>query len=158
MASVARGRRPRSNGARGYGRRARVRRGKRSAAAPPQNVAEPAGGRAEEGRRLTATVGSWAGTAPIAYRFRWVRCGQDGGLPDGSNCAPIPGATGRAYDVRRADVGFRLRVRVTASNRDGSRTAASDPTPVVVPPVNTQPPWPNGPTVVGQVLTAEPGT
>jgi hypothetical protein len=127
-------------------------------AAPPQNTVEPAiGGRAEEGRRLTADRGRWTG-GDLSFGYRWVRCGADGGLPDGSNCAPIAGATSRAYDVRRADVGFRLRFRVTATNEDGSRTAASNPTAVVVgPPVNTQPPWPRGVMLVGQEIVAEPG-
>jgi hypothetical protein len=134
--------------------------GKAAPAAPPQNTAEPTiSGRAEEGRRLTASTGSWTGPGPITYSYRWVRCGADGGLPDGSNCANIPGATSRRHDLRRGDVGFRIRVRVTATNRDGSRTAASNPTAVVVgPPHNTAPPWPRGATVVGQVLTADHGT
>ena len=52
-----------------------------------------------------------------------------------------------------------MRVRVTATNADGSRVAASNPTaPVAGPPVNTAVPWPRGSTLVGQVVTAEPGT
>jgi hypothetical protein len=48
---------------------------------------------------------------------------------------------------------------VTATNADGSRTAASNPTAVVVgPPANTQPAWPRGAMVVGQVVTADPGS
>jgi len=133
--------------------------GRAAALAPPVNTAEPAiSGRAEEGRRLTASTGAWSGPGPITYTYRWVRCGADGGEPDGSNCSTISGATSRTYDLRRADVGFRLRARVTATNEDGSRTAASNPTSVVVgPPVNTQPPSPSGTTVLGQVLTAQPG-
>lgn len=134
--------------------------GQAAATAPPENTAEPAiGGTAEEGRRLTASTGTWTGPGPITYAYRWVRCGADGGLADGSNCTAISSATSRTYVLRRADVGFRLRVRVTATNPDGSRTAASNPTAVVVgPPVNTQPAWPRGATVVGQVLTADPGS
>lgn len=133
--------------------------GRAAPSAPPQNTAEPTiSGRAEEGLRLTAGTGSWTGPGRITYSFQWVRCGADGGLPDGSNCGFIRGATSRAYDVRRGDVGSRLRVRVTATNPDGSRTAASNPTPVVVgPPVNTSPPWPRGATILGQVLTADVG-
>jgi hypothetical protein len=52
-----------------------------------------------------------------------------------------------------------MRARVTATNADGSRTATSNPTTTVQgPPVNTAPPFPQGPMVVGQVVTAEPGT
>ena len=133
--------------------------GSAATAQVPANTVEPrVTGTAEERRTLTASTGTWTGATPIAYAYRWVRCGADGGLPDGSNCTAIGGATERRYDLRRADVGFRLRVRVTAKNSQGSATAASNPTPVVVgPPVNTQAPWPRGTMVVGQEITAEPG-
>ena len=134
--------------------------GRAAALASPEPTGEPAiSGRAEEGRRLSASTGTWTGAGPITFAYRWVRCGTDGGLPDGSNCASISGATARTYVARRADVGSRLRVRVTATNPDGSRTAASNPTAIVVgPPVNTQPAWPRGVMVVGQVVTADPGS
>jgi hypothetical protein len=52
-----------------------------------------------------------------------------------------------------------MRIRVTATNAEGSRVAASNPTGTVAgPPVNTAVPWPRGSMVVGQVVTAEPGT
>jgi hypothetical protein len=128
--------------------------------APPSNTAEPTiSGTAEQGRTLTASRGSWSSVAPISYAYQWVRCGADGGQPDGGNCAIVSGATNRDHRLGTADVGFRMRVRVTATNSDGSRTAASNPTAVVVgPPVNTAQPWPRGSMVVGQVVTAEPGT
>lgn len=128
--------------------------------APPNNTAEPTiSGRAEQGRNLTASAGSWTGTAPITFAYQWVRCGADGGRPDGGDCAIVSGGTRRDYRLGTADIGFRMRVRVTATNSDGSRVAASNPTATVVgPPVNTAAPFPRGSTVVGQVVTAEPGT
>jgi hypothetical protein len=61
--------------------------------------------------------------------------------------------------VAAADVGFRLRVRVTATNSDGEQTVASNPTAVVVgPPVNTSIPLVTGSWLVGSVGTAQPGT
>jgi hypothetical protein len=128
--------------------------------AAPSNTSEPTiSGRAEQGRTLTASRGNWTGTEPITYAYQWVRCGADGGRPDGGDCAIVSGATDRDHRLGRADVGFRLRVRVTASNTEGSRTAASNPTAVVGgPPVNTATPFPRGSMVVGQVVTAEPGT
>jgi hypothetical protein len=52
-----------------------------------------------------------------------------------------------------------MRIRVTASNADGTRTVASNPTGVVAgPPLNTGQPWPRGTMLVSQVITAEPGT
>src|SRR5262245_48066733 len=129
-------------------------------ATPPANTAEPAiSGRAEQGVRLSASRGTWTGTNPITYAFQWVRCGADGGQPDGGNCAIISGATGDRYRLTSTDVGSRMRVRVTAMNADGSRTAASNPTGVVVGlPVNTSTPSVRGSMVDGQVATADPGS
>ncbi len=126
----------------------------------PSNTVEPViSGTAEQGRTLTATRGSWTGTEPITYTYQWVRCGSDGGQADGGNCAIVSGATSRERTLTSSDVGFRLRIRVTASNADGARTVASNPTATVVgPPVNTAPPFPRGSMVVGQLVTAEPGS
>jgi hypothetical protein len=128
-------------------------------ATPPSNTGEPAiSGRAEQGVRLSASRGTWTGTNPISYAFQWVRCGADGGEPDGGNCTIISGATGDRYRLTSADVGSRMRVRVTAMNADGSRTAASNPTAVVVgPPVNTSTPVVRGTMTNGQTVTADPG-
>ena len=129
-------------------------------AVEPTNVGEPdVDGRAEQGRTLRTTRGRWTGTSPITYSFRWVRCGADGGRPDGSDCGLIIGATGSRYRIAAADVGSRLRVRVTATNADGAATVASNPTPVVVgPPVNTSIPLVTGSGLVGSTMTAQPGT
>lgn len=134
--------------------------GEAAPTAPPQNTVEPTiSGRAEQGRTLTAARGDWSGPGPISYAYQWLRCGADGGRADGGDCAIVSGATRRDHRLGSADVGFRIRVRVTASNADGSRTAASNPTGTVVgPPVNTALPFPRGGMVVGQVVTAEPGT
>ena len=128
--------------------------------AKPANVAEPdIDGRAEQGRTLSASRGRWTGGGNISYEFRWVRCGVDGGRPDGSDCGLIIGANRSRYEVASADVGSRLRVRVTATNSDGSTTVASNPTAVVVgPPVNTSIPLVTGSALVNGVATAQPGT
>jgi hypothetical protein len=133
----------------------------------PQASAEPTvGGTAQAGRVLRATRGRWAGTRPITFSFQWVRCGPDGGAADGSNCAAISGAAGASYRLAQADVGARLRVRVTASNAAGSRTVASNataavraaPAPAPAPPRNTREPSIVGSTVQGQALAAGGGT
>jgi hypothetical protein len=128
--------------------------------ARPNNVAEPdIDGRAEQGRVLRTNRGRWSGTEPITYSFRWVRCGADGGRPDGSDCGLIIGATGTRYRLAGADVGSRIRVRVTATNADGAETVASNPTAVVVgPPVNTAIPQVASSWLVGAMATAHPGT
>jgi hypothetical protein len=134
--------------------------GSAAATAKPSNVAEPdIDGRAEQGRTLTTSRGRWSGTEPISYEFRWVRCGANGGRPDGSDCGLIIGATSSRYQLAAADVGSRIRVRVTATNRDGSTTVASNPTGVVVgPPVNTSIPLVTGSWLVDSVATAQPGS
>lgn len=127
----------------------------------PRNTSEPRiSGSPVEGQRLTASTGTWTGAQPITFAFQWVRCGRDGGAPDGSNCATIGGATATAYTLTAADVGSRLRVRVTARNAAGSSTAASNATPVVQPgraPVNTRRPSVTGSWVEGSTATLDRG-
>ena len=130
----------------------------------PDNTAEPSiVGNAIEGRTLTANQGTWSGTTPMSFAYRWLRCPTDGGAADGSNCASIGGSAGdgTTYRLRDADVGIRIRVRVTASNADGSDTAVSNPTAIVqgsAEPRNLSPPTISGSPVVGATQTADPGT
>lgn len=124
----------------------------------PDNTSEPTiSGTAAPGQTLTATAGTWSG-APTSFAFQWVRCGADGGLPDGSNCPFIPGASTTAYVVSSADVGSRLRFRVTAANADGQETAASNATALIsAVPVSTSDPAITGSAVEGQTLKATAG-
>ncbi|HET8811604.1 MAG TPA: hypothetical protein VFM67_03320 [Gaiella sp.] len=131
--------------------------------AAPTNTAEPRiSGSATVGSTLSTTQGTWTGS-PTSYAYQWVRCPRGGGLPSGSDCASIGGATTTKYIVAAADVDHRLRVRVTASNTDGSKTVASNATALVRAadegrPVNTQAPALSGTAAQGQVLHVTPGT
>jgi hypothetical protein len=131
--------------------------------AAPANNAEPRiSGSATVGSTLSATQGTWTGS-PTGYAYQWVRCGRDGGLPSGADCATIGGATTTKYIVSNADVDHRLRVRVTASNSDGSKTVASNATALVRAadagkPVNVQAPTLSGTAAQGQTLHVTPGT
>ena len=74
-----------------------------STAAPavaPQNVVEPAvSGTTRVGQVLRTTRGTWTGTGPIDYAFRWFRC--DGpGAPDASDCRRISNASDNTYVLR----------------------------------------------------------
>jgi hypothetical protein len=125
----------------------------------PANKAEPAiSGLPQVGQVLKASSGSWAGTEPIEYAYRWRRC-NGAGRADASDCAAIANATGVTYVLQAADVGYRLRVQVTASNRAGSATVASNPTAVITQakPRNTAPPTISGAARVGETLHANRG-
>ena len=124
----------------------------------PTNTVEPRiTGTAMVGSRLTATRGSWT-ESPTSYGYQWNAV-RTGGAADASNCAVIGGASTEQY-VLQADVGKRLRVRVTASNADGAKTVASNATAIVVKggkPANTGGPSISGTAAVGSTLTATKG-
>jgi hypothetical protein len=126
------------------------------AAAPPANTGLPSiSGTTEDGETLSATNGSWSGTAPFSYAYQWRRCDSAG-----SSCANIAGATSSTYGLVPADVGSTLRVVVTATNSAGSQSATSAQTAVVAaaPPVSTDPPTISGTAEDGQTLTASDGS
>jgi hypothetical protein len=96
--------------------------------AVPRNTARPTiTGDPQVGESLTATEGTWSGS-PTSFAFQWQRCDLDAIV-----CGDVPGATGRSYGVRAADVGFRVRVEVNARNASGAGTATSAPSGIVVP-------------------------
>ena len=108
---------------------------------------------------LTATRGSWT-EAPTSYEFQWTRCPASGGAADASNCAVIGGATTLKYIPATIDVGKRLRVRVTASNEDGSKTVATNASAAVKEAgtlASTKPPTISGTATVGSTLTGNRG-
>ena len=106
------------------------------AAVAPVNTAVPSvSGAAQQGVALTGSAGSWTGTQPISFSYRWLACGAGG-----SNCLPISGATGSTYLLGGNDVGTTVEVSVTASNGGGTvsvrsvatGTVAAAPTPQLV--------------------------
>ncbi len=137
--------------------------GSARANAAPAPTGEPTiTGRAVEGNILTASNGSFSGTGPFNYTYRWLRCPTSGSGGNGEGCTAISGATFRRYTVRHADIGHRLRVRVTAANSEGSASATSNATAIVqaapARPRNATPPTISGTPQVGQKLTANNGT
>jgi hypothetical protein len=98
----------------------------------PVNRVDPVvSGTPTEGLQLSTSNGTWLGLQPMTFVFQWVRCGADGGGPDGSACAVIAGATKSTYTPVASDIGSRLRARVVATNSVGKRTDASAPTQAV---------------------------
>jgi hypothetical protein len=133
-----------------------------SAAAPavaPNNVEEPEiNGTPRVGQVQRANRGTWTGTEPITYEWRWFRC-EGRGAPDASDCRRISNANDNTYVARQADAGFRLRVQVIGRNADGRDTATSNPTAIITSarPTNTTEPSISGTPRVGQTLTSNRG-
>ena len=87
------------------------------AAAPiaPTNTVLPAvSGALSVGSVLTASSGTWTGTATITYAYQWQRGGSD-----------ISGATASSYTLMTADLGAMMNVVVKATNVAGSVSANS---------------------------------
>ena len=132
----------------------------RSQAAPVNKTEPRISGDAIQGETLTATTGTWRNN-PTSFAFQWRRCPPNGGRFDASNCTTISGATTSSYTVRSADVGRTIRVRVTATNADGSATVASNATDVVASasaPKNTTSPTITGTPQEGKTLVGHRGT
>jgi hypothetical protein len=133
--------------------------GQAASRAAPANVTPPTiSGTPTVGQTLTASNGTWT-NSPTSYAYQWLRC--NGG---GNNCASIKNATQQSYALVGADAGHTIRVRVTATNTDGSASAESAATAPVASgtssaaPKNTSPPTISGTPKVGQRLTASPGS
>lgn len=108
------------------------------------------------GATLTATVGVWTSVPAVSsYTQQWQRS-SDGGT---SNFIDIAGATALTYVVTASDVGFPLRIRVTATNANGS--SAPQPSSATLASTvgyNVSVPTVRGNYVVGQILEATDGT
>ncbi len=90
--------------------------------AGPHPTPEP-----QRGRPLTATSGTWEG-GPTDYAYAWSRCSGAGAA-----CVTLTGATSVSYTPATADVGFTLRLTVTATGPGGATSSVSAPTQAVQP-------------------------
>ncbi len=129
----------------------------RVSAPVPVNTAPPSiAGTIEDGQTLTADTGSWSGSEPISFSYRWQRCNGSG-----AECANIAGATGEIYALGNSDVGATIRVLIVAHNSYG-QTQASSPASAVValpsPPSNTALPTITGQRRDGSVLSTSVGS
>jgi len=106
------------------------------------------------GATLTASTGLWTSTPTItSYNYQWQRS-----LDGGSTWANLVGETRATYKVVASDYAFRLRVRVTAVNLNGSTTASSATSSAVAETFNVQIPVVRGILVSGQLLEVTDGT
>ncbi len=114
----------------------------------PQNTVAPEVlGSPAVGELLTCSHGTWSGQPPPTYAYQWLLAGVD-----------IPGATTNTYTVALADRGLSLSCEVTASNHEGTRSAASQSIHVPgIRPTNIEPPQVSGIAAVGQQLTCVRG-
>ena len=123
-------------------------------------------GTATVGQTLTAAKGTVAdtdgltkadnGDAGFAYTYQWIRTDSDG-----SNPANIPGATSSAYVLKAADLGKKVRVKLSFKDDAGnaeSRTSDAFPASGTVNSTATGKPSITGTATVGQTLTAAKGT
>ena len=89
------------------------------AGAPPANTVRPTvSGVVRRAETLVSALGTWTG-ADNSYDYQWQRSA------DGTTWTAIAGATRPAYDLAVADVNLFVRVLITASNVDGTASAAS---------------------------------
>ena len=124
-------------------------------AAPALNMTAPVvTGTPQRSATLTASQGTWSGP-DNTYGFQWQRS-----TDHGASWSNIPGATTSAYHLLAGDEGAIVRAQVTASNPDGTVTAASPPTSAIqtAPPVNLTPPTVTGTPQRTMTLTASQGT
>ncbi len=93
---------------------------------PPVNVAPPkVAGLALVGQKLTAEVGTWAGTGPFTYSYVWSACNPVLG------CAVIAGANEPTYTVQPLQALDTIEVEVKATNSLGSASASSAPSGLI---------------------------
>ena len=74
---------------------------------------------------LSVDTGIWQGSTPITYAYEWRRCDPVGTL---ASCVAIPGANTNTYIPKVADIGFSLRVYLTATNVAGSGSGITNHT------------------------------
>ena len=120
---------------------------------PPINTTLPLiTGTARVGAALSATSGTFS-PADASLAYQWQRGTTAAGFTD------ITGANASGYTLVAADAGVTVRVKVTATNVDGSATATSAPTaPIAQPPNSTRPPAaPSGTLMDTYKLTADSG-
>lgn len=114
-------------------------------------------GTLQQGAKLTATAGTWAGSGTITYAYQWYRCDVNG-----AHCSSIHGATKGTYTQVGKDVGQTIGLTVRATDTTGT-TAAYAPLAGLVAapgatPVATKQPPESGDPIVGQGLKVEAAT
>jgi hypothetical protein len=119
-----------------------------TATAPSLSVTPPIAGGNTVGQTVSVTTGTWTGSQPITYAYQWDRCDPVGDL---TSCTPIPQATTSSYVPVPADIGFSLRVYITATNTVGSATGFTNHTYPIVDRQHFAPSAAGAPAITGTV-------
>jgi RHS repeat-associated protein len=100
----------------------------------PSNATPPSvSGELIEGQTLSAGTGTWSAVPAPTYTYQWRHCNAFG-----EGCSDISGATNSTYVLGHSDVGYTLRVVVTATNLAGSAGSTSAATEVPTGPHSTE--------------------
>jgi hypothetical protein len=104
---------------------------------PPSNTSVPivaGSGSPAVGEQFTGSAGSWSGTQPISYTYRWLRCPNlvYQQCSTASQSGPSASTTA-SYRLQQADIGDRMRLEVTATNAAGQATADGGFSGVIAP-------------------------
>src|ERR1035437_873016 len=93
----------------------------------PTNTSLPTiKGKAKPKGKLTASQGTWTGTAPITYKYQWLVCAKTRYKKlIKVKCQAIKGATKTTFTISKKYAGGYLEVQVVASNSTGSAKATS---------------------------------
>ena len=129
-------------------------RAKTIASAPKKRRRPVISGALEVGQPVTASTGSWKGTAPSSYTYEWLSCVR-------RRCSTIAGVGEATYTPTINQLGHTLRVIVTAENKYGSASSESRDSKQTIepgPPVNSTAPTVSGFAEDGQTLTADEGS
>ncbi len=86
------------------------------------------------GKTLTVSKGTWTGTDPVTYTYKWYRCSVKAFNPirtapvAANKCAAISGKTTASYKLTKSDIGKYVRASVTASNPVGKTVTTTKST------------------------------
>jgi hypothetical protein len=129
----------------------------RAAPGPAANERPTIAGTLEQGSRLTATAGTWAGSGTITYTYQWYRCDASG-----AHCSSVHGATKGTYTLVASDVGKSIGLTVRATDSTGTTPAYGSLAGLVAAKgaafAATAQPTLSGTGRVGQALAVKPGT
>jgi hypothetical protein len=114
-------------------------------------------GTLQDGKKLTATAGTWVGSGTITYAYQWYRCDAAG-----AHCSSIHGATKSTYTQVLKDEGRTLGLTVKGTDSTGSALAYAPLVGLVglkkATTIATSQPPVSGDPIVGQQVKVEAGT